>query len=179
MSKKLLVTICLVIAAGFVFTGCDFNAGTALSSLGSHEGNTSIDMPESGEFFALERNDKVSDNNQYVEVNYDGQIKFNTDKATQKVKTATGEELSTMYELIQAKDFDGLKTELKLDDPDANDFDETLILFSGEGREEVFNIGPEDLQTGENTFLPDKWDVYLTKVRRFLGALTGETDEGM
>jgi hypothetical protein len=32
------------------------------------------------------------------------------------------------------------------------------------------------LQTGENTILPDSWDVALTKLRRFLGALTGEMD---
>ncbi|GEM_PF-3542707 len=173
---KVLVTICLVIAVGLVLTGCEFNPATSLSKLGTHDAETNVDIPEDGKFFELERTGEANDLKEFVEVSYDGKIKFNSGKATEKVKEATRDEVVNMYDLIKAKDFNGLKEELKLEGTGDPEVQEKLTLFDQEGREEIFNITAEDLTTGEDTVLPDKWDVYLTKFRRFLGALTGETD---
>ncbi|MFC1721388.1 hypothetical protein ACFL0Z_00555 [Patescibacteria group bacterium] len=173
---KLLITICLIISVGFIFSGCSFSPGEAVSKVVKHEGENSFDLPEGGEFFKLERTDKVGDHNEYVEVTYDGEVKFNTGQAKEEITKASKDQLTQMYDLIKAKNFDGLKQELKLDNSEAGNFDETLTLFTKEGQQEIFNITAEDLTTGEDTVLPDKWDVYLTKFRRFLGALTGEED---
>jgi len=174
---KLLITICLVAATALVFTGCEFDAGTYLSKLGTHDAETNVDIPEDGKFFELERNGEASGLKEFVEVSYDGKIKFNSGEATEKVKEATRDEVVNMYDLIKDKDFDGLKEELKLEGTGDPEVQERLTLFDKEGRAEIFDIDPEDLTTGEDTILPDSWDVQLTKFRRFLGSLTGETDD--
>lgn len=172
--KTLPLIICFFIAVSLFFSGCEFDAGTALSQLGKTEKAGEIALPETGDFFKLERLDTNSDQKQYIEVSYDGKVKFNSDKATEKISTVTKEEVAKMSKLISERDFEGLKQELKLDNPGTTDLKETLTLFSESGREEILEITPADLRTGEDTILPDKWDVYLTKVRRFFGALTGE-----
>jgi hypothetical protein len=171
---KLPLTIFILIAVLVFFSGCEFDAGTALSKVGNSSKSISEELPESGDFFKLERLDTKGDQKQYIEVSYDGKVKLNTDKATEKISTVTKEEVAKMSKLIKARDFDGLKKELKLDNSGATDLKETLTLFSESGRAEILDITPADLQSEENTILPDKWDVYLTKVRRFFGALTGE-----
>jgi len=171
--KKLLLTISLIAAVALVLTGCGLQE--AASQVVQHDGDTGADlMPEEGKFFVLERTDKVSDIKDIVEVSYDGQVVFRNPLTAENVQEATTDELEKMYNLIRDKDFEGLKQELKLDNADAANFDETLTLFTPEGQQEIFNLTAEDLGTGENTFLPDQWDVWLTKVRRFLGSLTGE-----
>jgi len=172
--RKLPLTICLLITVLIFFSGCEFDAGTAISQLGKKQETDAVALPEAGDFFKLERLDTISNQKQYIEVSYDGKVKFNSDKATEKISTVTKEEVGKMSKLIAARDFDGLKKELKLDNPGTTDLKETLTLFSESGRAEILEITPADLQTGENTILPDQWDVYLTKVRRFFGALTGE-----
>ena len=43
---KLLITICLVAATALVLTGCEFDAGTYLSKLGTHDAETNVDIPK-------------------------------------------------------------------------------------------------------------------------------------
>ncbi|MFC1617757.1 hypothetical protein ACFL2B_00585 [Patescibacteria group bacterium] len=168
--KIWLLIICLIIP--LVFVGCSAK-DTATQIV--QEGEVEVaDLPVDGKFFTLERVDQINDSTELIEVNHDGQVKVKSGDAADKASTATKEELTKMGELIKNKDFEGLKQELKIENSGSTDFKETLTLFSEEGRQEVFNITEEDLSEEEKTIMPDKWDLWFGKVRRFFGNLTGE-----
>ncbi len=170
---KLLATIFLLCATLLLVTGCSLDSLTSLTKFGPQQ---EITLPETGQFFTLDRIDNGAGFSEYVEVGYDGKVKINSQKAGEQLAQMSRDEVTEMYTLISEKRYDELKTKLKLDDPSSTSLNETLTLFNEEGRKQIFDITADDLQTGENTILPDSWDVPLTKIRRFLGALTGESD---
>ncbi len=170
---KLLSTIILVSAALLLFSGCSTDSLTSLTKFGPQ---SELDLPETGQFFTLDRIDKTGTFSEYVEVGYDGKVKVNSKKAGEQLAQVSRDEVTEFYTLISNKRYDELKEKLKLENSGETSLNETLTLFNEEGRKQIFEITAEDLQTGENTFLPDSWDVPLTKIRRFLGTLTGESD---
>ncbi len=170
---KLLATIVLLSATLLLVTGCSLDSLTSLTKFGPQQ---EITLPETGQFFTLDRIDNVAGFSEYVDVGYDGKVKINSQKAGEQLAQLSRDEVTELYTLISEKRYDELKTKLKLDDPSSTSLNETLTLFNEEGRKQIFDITADDLQTGENTILPDSWDVPLTKIRRFLGTLTGESD---
>jgi hypothetical protein len=171
MDKRLIIL--LLVSTMLSVSGCTVPAVTSLIKDGP---GGEISLPETGKFFTLDRLDKEGTFNEYVEVTYDGQIKVNSEKIGEKIAQVSQQEVKDMYQLIAEKRYDELKEKLKLDNRGSQTLEETLTLFNEDGRKQIFDITPQDLQTGENTILPDSWDVALTKLRRFLGALTGEMD---
>ena len=172
MSK--IYTILVILLAVFTLAGCSAK-DTAMQLL--TEGETEVaNLPVDGQFFTLERVDDINEMSEVIEVNYDGQVKLKSGDTTENMKKASEEEVKKMYELIKAGDYDGLKTELAIENSGEGDLNETLTLFTPEGQQEIKNITAEDLSEGEKPFLPDKWDVTFGKVRRFFGNLTGEPE---
>lgn len=170
---KLLATIILLCATLLSVTGCGLDSLTSLTKFGPQQ---EINLPETGQFFTLDRIDNVAGFSEYVEVGYDGKVKINSQKAGEQLAEMSRDEVTELYTLISEKRYDELKEKLKLDNPGTSSLDETLTLFNEEGRKQIFDITAKDLGTGENTILPDSWDIPLTKLRRFLGTLTGESD---
>lgn len=170
---KFWATIFLLSVTLLLASGCSTDSLTSLTKFGQ---TTELNLPETGQFFTLDRIDNSGTFSEYISADYDGKVKINSQKLGERAWSASRDEITEMYALIRGKRYEELKERLKLDNPGSTSFSETLTLFSEAGRKQIFEITAEDLQTGENTFLPDSWDVALTKVRRFLGTLTGETD---
>lgn len=169
---KIFITIFLL-AALLGLAGCSTDSLTSLTKFGPE---SDIKLPETGQFFTLDRIDNAGTFSEYVSVGYDGKVKINSQKLGEQALAVSRDEVAQMYQLINERRYDELKEKLKLENSGETSLNETLTLFNEEGRKQIFEITAEDLQTGENTFLPDSWDVALTKIRRFLGTLTGEKD---
>lgn len=170
---KLWFVVSLLAVTLLSSAGCGLDSLTSLTKFGPAQ---ELNLPETGQFFTLDRIDQTGVFSEYVEVGYDGKVKVNSQKAGEQLVQVSRDEVTEMYTLISEKRYDDLKAKLKLENSSETTLNETLTLFNEEGRKQIFDITAEDLQTGENTILPDSWDVPLTKLRRFLGTLTGEGD---
>ncbi|EKD49766.1 MAG: hypothetical protein ACD_63C00054G0006 [uncultured bacterium] len=159
--KKIVVTILSLVLGLLLFAGCKANLG---------RGETKVELPTEGDFFKLERSGGADGLDEIVEVSYNGEIKFNTQKMQDKALSVSKEKISDMYAMIKEQRYGDLKEELNVDKSSDKNIKETLVLFEKDGTKKI------SLTERQDTVMPDKWDLWLLKIKTFLGALTGEED---